>query len=1296
MKKNQKIFLRKIIVWIVIMTFTGTDILAAGGMIIVNDLTRTIIEKNALTTDIYTESVIGNNAYNSFSVFDVYDDNTVNLFLPENTDNLLNLVYDRKSNINGILNSFKDNKIGGNIFFLNPYGVFVSEKGRINVGSLSLSTPTKEFLDQLIDAQGNISSMATQAVLEGDIPIDESGVISIDGKVNADNSLNIDAGVFDISGEMRSNQSHDIFDLVVNTLPDAFSGNGNIDINIKDNIIAKSGSEISSNSDVNDSGDIYIWADKDAYLEKDVTISAAASGERDAGNVEFSAKDRVFVRGGKLQADAENGNSGYALVDPNEIYIEEDYFSHSENQYFFADELIDIADGVTISSRSITAGKEDNRENHINENSTAFSGILDFNADTINVGENVLITTKANNGHISKNIVMDAEKITIGKGSILDASNTDPTKAGDVNVTAYHNFDGPITNTEAYVKIKDNVTIKGNDVNISSKADSTRYLGDDYEAIEKTLDMLDTIVPLPVAYAYSKADSKIEIGSGSKIIADQDVSLDSQAITDSSMTSVGWIANVAWGETNTYSNILLDGAQIEAGRDVDVNSLADTNINMKAIAIAFGGTRAEAAFAYGNADVENNININEYSKITASEDVSVFTKTDKKLNVSAGASAYQDGQLALAFAWSKSDVDNNAKIGGEINSRDLSVIADVNILKNHNTATSQVGTSGIVDKLQITKAFTAMGGLADAVKSKISGKTPTPRAQSSSKKFGLSAAFALSDHVNMSEAALLENTKVDNARDLNVKSKIAAEIDRDDDDDVDHQNIKQIVSAIVDSNPEHQKTNTASAAISVSSYNNDSKAYIGDNSEINSGRDILVKSENLKEHIFDWHKSWSPSDIISKLNPTGGIQHEFTTWARSAADSAEGSGGTTLSGSVNFTDFDYASNAYIGKNVKINQNTAERTGNQSVRVNSENVFDTVHMSGALGLSLFGSTGEKGALGGSYLDVDTLSSTTSKIKTGSKIYSDKLLVDSNSNAKHISIAASGAKTGEYGVAGSFSALDQEDEVKSIVEKGVDIQTGNGDISDIDDSYDAGSSIMVDADDNVQLLNITGGVLKGGNVGAGFAGGLNQIKRDTGALVGYDEYDDISTRTNLDSNGNIFVRSSNNGQIDNYSLAGAVAWANTVENPEGTMVQGKWAIGASGDVSINQIEDDTNSEIINTDSEVKDVTLESDGTTDIFSISGSATLAASNGTSVGLSGSVSINDIDSDTTSKIKDSSLTTDGKISMEADNKSEIKAWAVSSTAGLSTKPNGFTLVGSLSKNEISNDTATKIEDSEL
>ena len=71
---------------------------------------------------INTGTVKGVNAFNSFSQFNVNGGQTVNLNLPTGTANLLNLVRDGVSNIGGIVNAYKDGRIGGNVFFFNPHG----------------------------------------------------------------------------------------------------------------------------------------------------------------------------------------------------------------------------------------------------------------------------------------------------------------------------------------------------------------------------------------------------------------------------------------------------------------------------------------------------------------------------------------------------------------------------------------------------------------------------------------------------------------------------------------------------------------------------------------------------------------------------------------------------------------------------------------------------------------------------------------------------------------------------------------------------------------------------------------------------------------------------------------------------------------------------------------------------------------------------------------------------------------------------------------------------------------------
>ena len=163
-------------------------------MITPDGRTATQVIQSGDVYDVYTNTVRGNTGFNSFSTFDVYAETTANLHLADGTGKLINVVRDSSSHIDGVLNSYKDGRIGGDVYFLNPHGIIVGKSGIINAGSVSMSTPTAAFVEQLIARDGSISATATQAVLAGDMPINEKGTISIKGKVNAARSVELRAG----------------------------------------------------------------------------------------------------------------------------------------------------------------------------------------------------------------------------------------------------------------------------------------------------------------------------------------------------------------------------------------------------------------------------------------------------------------------------------------------------------------------------------------------------------------------------------------------------------------------------------------------------------------------------------------------------------------------------------------------------------------------------------------------------------------------------------------------------------------------------------------------------------------------------------------------------------------------------------------------------------------------------------------------------------------------------------------------------------------------------------------------
>jgi len=117
--------------------------------IIADGRTRTTITTNENYTRITTDTVSGNTGFNTFSDFQQAAGTRVDLMVPDAAGNLVNIVTNGAVLINGELNSYMDGSIGGNVFFASSNGFIVGQNGRVNVGSLTVNTPTQEFLDRV-------------------------------------------------------------------------------------------------------------------------------------------------------------------------------------------------------------------------------------------------------------------------------------------------------------------------------------------------------------------------------------------------------------------------------------------------------------------------------------------------------------------------------------------------------------------------------------------------------------------------------------------------------------------------------------------------------------------------------------------------------------------------------------------------------------------------------------------------------------------------------------------------------------------------------------------------------------------------------------------------------------------------------------------------------------------------------------------------------------------------------------------------------------------------------------------
>jgi filamentous hemagglutinin family protein len=446
-----------------------SSVLPAQTLILPDGNTATRVQSAGATTDVTTSTIRGANAFNSFSRFNVGAGSTVNLHLPDGTRNLLNLVHDQRTDIDGVLNSLRNGQPGGNLYIANPHGVVVGESGVVNTGALHALTPTREFMQRFFEAPGEPSAVATQQLLDGSVPLDPEGLVSIRGRVNAQD-VALAAGRIAVAGEIRVDAPSAIdFGDVVNVAGlEAATGvgveggdialravqdidlsgtlaaegrdgvdGGRIDVRAARDIRLDGPARLSASGRGADSdaGAVIVFADRDTRFGEGARLEARG-GEvsGDGGFIELSAKRTVELAGGHFDAGAVFGRQGDILIDPDQFVLSNGSLNAGSvsdgltvsggNLAILADSLIRLTN-TTVSSRVVNGSG----------NSTAASGNITLTAPTIEILGGSRIHSFADGNFAAGDILFDAEKITVENSEIF-AHGATPALAGDVTLDA--------------------------------------------------------------------------------------------------------------------------------------------------------------------------------------------------------------------------------------------------------------------------------------------------------------------------------------------------------------------------------------------------------------------------------------------------------------------------------------------------------------------------------------------------------------------------------------------------------------------------------------------------------------------------------------------------------------------------------------------------------------------------------------------------------------------------------------------------------------------------------------------
>ncbi|MGC6439628.1 MAG: leukotoxin LktA family filamentous adhesin [Candidatus Puniceispirillaceae bacterium] len=680
--------------------FPPLAIATERAQIVTDGRTATSLSINGAVTDIRTNTISGRTGLNSFSRFNVYAGNTVNLHLPDATDSLVNMVHDEISTIDGYLNAYRDGRIGGDVYFLNPYGVMVGESGVLNAARVILATPTPGFMNQILAGNQMASAPHVAKVLDNDMPLSRSGVIDVRGNVNALADVRIEGGSVALSGAVRAGTSGRIqIEQLVNlggdqmvSLPEASTDVPDITITSQTDIVL-AGDVIADGTDNQDAGAISITADGDIFANDGANITASGQGinsdggrvyvmadnlarlgqgamlradggtNGDGGFVEFSARQTVDLAGGYLSANALNGVSGTVLIDPANINVSTNILRTSDasgtslsgltwsagSLTLQADDNITVADNVVISSRRVTNATSASA--HRNDSSTGASGNITLEAQNISLGNNSLITAKGNSGQTGGIVTLDADS---SSSASITANGAELAGAQVIlDVDAVKN---PTSNYDA-LSSSVSATINLTNTEIDDATDNVSITAN---ALQGRPSITGGLV---VNTDIRRAISDITL-DGTVIVIEGDITIASQSDIKTDMSNDGWqqlgtLAPLSIGvaTTQSQSSVTLVGAtEMDTLGDVSVTSTANTLSTIYTQANTLG-----AAVVGAISITENNalLEIGDTTSIVTDGDITVLSKGKTNVSAIADASAGQVGQASGAIAFGVGLAEDN-------------------------------------------------------------------------------------------------------------------------------------------------------------------------------------------------------------------------------------------------------------------------------------------------------------------------------------------------------------------------------------------------------------------------------------------------------------------------------------------------------------------------------------------------------------------------------------------------------------------------------------------------------------
>lgn len=549
-------------------------------------------------TKIFAENVFGNVAINKFDKFQLDANHIANMYfgMSETSNSAANLVnfVDSRIDINGTVNAIQNQKIGGNLFFFSSDGMAVGQSGVINAGALYVATPTKTAFDDYkkLDTEDKFNTIIKD---EGfaKIPINASGTISVLGKVNAVNAVNMRAAKIGVGKNVSENAIGDV--AAGATATDASIRTGVVDF--KDIVnIGKVKSDLTGNAlkaTKDGSGDIVLAASNnynDNYSMLD-DFSKIAGAKVEA---ELSVANGAEVKAtgnAKLSAQALNN----VVVEKSDQYKENYTPSTTTNSHLYG-QIVTTNATVNVDG-TVEATQVDITADAVNRYVSAESSVLNAS----NVTSNIVGALTANLD-ASYAVLNSKAEVNVGQSAEINATGSDTVSAGKV--------------------VKPALNIKANSsVEVGAGAST---------ALLKVMNVAGTNIIPAAAVTYSQTHNEAAVnidgtlkstgGTSVTALANSKVNSEAKATTMdvSENPNLGDVAlNITTGDNKSSVTIGKTAQMTELQKDVNIEAKSQNSVITKAEVST--GEKAVVATAINVTDYDSKANVNINGNVSSKD-----------------------------------------------------------------------------------------------------------------------------------------------------------------------------------------------------------------------------------------------------------------------------------------------------------------------------------------------------------------------------------------------------------------------------------------------------------------------------------------------------------------------------------------------------------------------------------------------------------------------------------------------------------------------------------------------------